>query len=239
MKKSLLATLLLGLSAISSAQDIKFVMEPSYPPFETTNDEGEIVGFDVDIANAICKEIQANCSFHSQPFDTLIQSLKMKRFDAAISGMGITEARKKQVLFSEPYFGSSAIFIAKKGTDFAKVKNIGVQNGTTYQSYLSKEKPELNVKSYASYQNAILDLQNGRIDAIFGDVPVLADMAKKVNGLDFVGEHIENPAYFGNGLGIATNPKNQALIDQMNKGIAVIKANGEYQKIYDKWMSAK
>lgn len=239
MKKSFLAALLFGVSAMSAAQEIKFVMEPSYPPFETTNEKGEIVGFDVDIANAICQEIQANCTFHSQPFDSLIQSLKMKRFDAAISGMGITEARKKQVLFSEPYFNSSAAFIAKKGKDFSTVKNIGVQNGTTYQNYLTKEKPAVSVKAYASYQNAILDIQNGRIDAIFGDVPVLADMAKKVEGLDFVGERIENPAYFGNGLGIATNPKNQALIEQMNKGLAAIKANGAYQKIYDKWMSAK
>ncbi|MFA9499016.1 arginine ABC transporter substrate-binding protein [Mannheimia sp. E30BD] len=238
MKKTLLA-LLFGVVATAQAQDIKFAMEPSYPPFEMTNEKGEIIGFDVDIANAICKEIKANCTFHSQPFDSLIQSLKQKQFDAAISGIGITEARKKQVLFSEPYFPSSAAFIAKKGGDFANVKTIGVQNGTTYQNYLAKEKKEYSVKSYASYQNAILDIENGRIDAIFGDVPVLADMIKKHQELDFVGEKIDNQSYFGNGLGIATNSKNQALVDQFNAALKTIKENGEYQKIYDKWMSGK
>ena len=239
MKKTLLTTLLLSAAVSAQAQDIKFAMEPSYPPFEMTNEKGEIIGFDVDVANAICKEIQANCTFQSQPFDGLIQGLKQKRFDATISGMGITEARKKQVLFSDPYFASSAAFIAKKGTDFANVKTIGVQNGTTYQNYVAKEKPDYTMKSYASYQEAILDIQNGRIDAIFGDVPVLVDMITKTPELAFVGEKIDNPAYFGNGLGIAANLKNQALIDQLNKGLATIKANGEYQKIYDKWMTVK
>lgn len=178
MKKTVLA-LLFSFVVTAQAQDIKFAMEPTYPPFEMTNEKGEIIGFDVDIANAICKEIKANCSFQSQPFDGLIQGLRQKQFDAAISGMGITESRKKQVLFSDPYFASSAAFIAKKGVDFSTVKTIGVQNGTTYQNYLAKEKKEYKVKSYASYQNAILDIQNGRIDAIFGDVPVLAEMAKK------------------------------------------------------------
>ncbi|QNS15484.1 arginine ABC transporter substrate-binding protein [Mannheimia bovis] len=238
MKKTLLA-LLFGFSLTAQATDIKFAMEPSYPPFEMTNEKGEIIGFDVDIANAICKEINANCTFHSQPFDGLIQGLKQKQFDAAISGMGITEARKKQVLFSDPYFPSSAAFIAKKGTDFANLKTIGVQNGTTYQNYLAKEKKEYNSKSYASYQSAILDVENGRIDAIFGDVPVLAEMIKKHQELDFVGEKIDNQNYFGNGLGIATNIKNQALVDQFNAALKTIKENGEYQKIYDKWMSGK
>lgn len=239
MNKILLAALFFGAAFGAQAQDIRFATEPSYPPFEMTDEKGEIIGFDVDIANAICKAIRATCSFQSQPFDGLIQGLKQKRFDAVISGMGITEARKKQVLFSEPYFSSSAAFIAKKGTDFARVKNIGVQNGTTYQHYIIKEKPDYRVKSYASYQEAVLDIQNGRIDAVFGDVPVLVDMIAKTPELEFTGEKIDNPTYFGNGLGIAVNLNNQALIDELNKGLSVIKANGEYRKIYDKWMTAK
>lgn len=75
MKKLLLATLLAGSAIAASAQDITFAMEPSYPPFEMTNTQGEIIGFDVDIATAICKEIQANCSFTAKAFDALIPSL--------------------------------------------------------------------------------------------------------------------------------------------------------------------
>ena len=92
MKKLLLSAMLMSSAFAANAQEITFAMEPSYPPFETTNEKGEIIGFDVDVANAICKEIQATCNFKSQSFDALIPSLKAKRFDAAISAMDITEA---------------------------------------------------------------------------------------------------------------------------------------------------
>ncbi|MFZ7172178.1 transporter substrate-binding domain-containing protein [Avibacterium volantium] len=239
MKKLLLATLLASSAAMAQAQDITFAMEPSYPPFELTNEKGEIVGFDVDIANAICKEIEATCHFKSQAFDALIPSLiKGRGFDAAISAIDITEARAKQVAFSQPYYESSASFIAVKGkADLATAKSVGVQNGTTYQQYANAEAKQYTAKSYASLQDAILDLKNGRIDLIFGDTDVLRDMFEKNPELTFVGERVTDKRYFNNGLGIAVNKSNTALVESLNKGIQAIKANGEYQKIYDKWMT--
>ncbi|MCW9717085.1 lysine/arginine/ornithine ABC transporter substrate-binding protein [Avibacterium sp. 21-599] len=239
MKKLLLATLLASSAAMVQAQDITFAMEPSYPPFELTNEKGEIVGFDVDIANAICKEIEATCHFKSQAFDALIPSLiKGRGFDAAISAIDITEARAKQVAFSQPYYESSASFIAVKGkADLATAKTVGVQNGTTYQQYANAEAKQYTTKSYASLQDAVLDLKNGRIDLIFGDTDVLRDMFEKNPELTFVGERVTDKRYFNNGLGIAVNKSNTALVESLNKGIEAIKANGEYQKIYDKWMT--
>ncbi|MFZ7266068.1 lysine/arginine/ornithine ABC transporter substrate-binding protein [Avibacterium avium] len=239
MKKLLLATLLASSAAMAQAQDITFAMEPSYPPFELTNEKGEIIGFDVDIANAICKEIEATCHFKSQAFDALIPSLiKGRGFDAAISAIDITEARAKQVAFSQPYYESSASFIAVKGkADLATAKTVGVQNGTTYQQYANAEAKQYTAKSYASLQDAILDLKNGRIDLIFGDTDVLRDMFEKNPELTFVGERVTDKRYFNNGLGIAVNKSNTALVESLNKGIEAIKANGEYQKIYDKWMT--
>ncbi len=240
MKKLLLTALLAGSAFAAQAKDITFAMEPSYPPFELTNEKGEIIGFDVDVANAICKEIQATCHFKSQAFDALIPSLKAKRFDAAISAIDITEARAKQVSFSDPYYDSSASFIGVKGkADLAAAKNVGVQNGTTYQQYVVAETKQYTPKSYASLQDAILDLKNGRIDVIFGDTAVLADMLTKQADLAFVGDKVDNKKYFGNGLGIAVNKGSKELLADLNKGLAAIKANGEYQKIYDKWMTAK
>lgn len=242
MKKTLFLTALLaGTTFAANAQNITFAMEPSYPPFELTNEKGEIIGFDVDIANAICKEIEANCQFKSQSFDSLIQELKLKRIDAAISAIDITEARAKQVAFSNPYYDSSASFVAMKGKvkDLAEAKNIGVQNGTTYQQYIVAEAKHYTPKSYVSLQDAILDIKNGRIDVIFGDTAVLVDMLQKEPNLTFIGEKVDNKKYFGNGLGIAVNKGNKELVEKLNKGLATIKANGEYQKIYDKWMTAQ
>ena len=238
MKKLLLTAMLMGSAFAANAQEITFSMEPSYPPFETTNEKGEIIGFDVDVANAICKEIQATCHFKSQSFDALIPSLKAKRFDAAISAMDITEARAKQVSFSNAYYDSTASYVALKGkADLASAKTIGVQNGTTFQQYTAAETKQYNAKSYASLQDAILDLKNGRIDIIFGDTAVLSDMISKEPEIQFVGEKVTNKKYFGNGLGIAVNKSSKELLESLNKGLETVKANGEYQKIYDKWMT--
>ncbi|AXP42171.1 TPA: lysine/arginine/ornithine ABC transporter substrate-binding protein [Haemophilus influenzae] len=238
MKKTLLTAILLGSSIAVSAQELTFAMEPSYPPFETTNEKGEIIGFDVDVANAICQEIQVTCKFKSETFDSLIPSLKAKRFDAAISAIDITNARAKQVLFSDAYYDSSASYVALKGkATLESAKNIGVQNGTTFQQYTVAETKQYSPKSYASLQNAILDLKSGRIDIILGDTAVLSDMISKEPEIQFVGEKVTNKKYFGNGLGIAMHKSNKDLAAQLNKGLAAIKANGEYQKIYDKWMT--
>lgn len=105
------------------------------------------------------KEIQANCSFKAQAFDALIPSLIKGRggFDAAISAIDITEARAKQVAFTDSYYESSASFIALKGkVDLTTAKVAGVQNGTTYQQYANKEAKQYQSKSYASLQDAIL-----------------------------------------------------------------------------------
>lgn len=238
MKKTLLTAILLGASVAASAQELTFAMEPSYPPFETTNEKGEIIGFDVDVANAICKEIQATCKFKGEAFDALIPNLKAKRFDASISAIDITDARAKQVLFSDTYYDSTASYVTLKGkATLESAKNVGVQNGTTFQQYTVAETKQYSPKSYASLQSAILDLKSGRIDIIFGDTAVLADMISKEPEIQFVGEKVTNKKYFGNGLGIAMHKSNKDLAAQLNKGLAAIKANGEYQKIYDKWMT--
>ncbi|MDO4626420.1 MAG: transporter substrate-binding domain-containing protein [Pasteurellaceae bacterium] len=239
MKKLLLASLLMGSTLAAQAQDITFAMEPSYPPFELTTEKGEIVGFDVDIANAICQQIQATCHFKSQAFDALIQSVKTKRIDAVISAMDITEARAKQVAFSNPYYDSSASFITLKDKSLADAKTIGVQNGSTFQQYITSEAKQYKTLSYTSLQDALLELKNGRIDAIFGDTAVLADMLNKELSFAFSGDKVTDKKYFGNGLGIAVNKNNQALVEQINKGLAAVKTSGEYQKIYDKWMTNK
>ena len=238
MKKTLLTAILFGASVTASAQELTFAMEPSYPPFETTNEKGEIIGFDVDVANAICKEIQATCKFKGEAFDALIPNLKAKRFDASISAIDITDARVKQVLFSDAYYDSTASYVTLKGkATLESAKNVGVQNGTTFQQYTVAETKQYTTKAYASLQSAILDLKSGRIDMIFGDTAVLADMISKEPEMQFVGEKVANKKYFGNGLGIAMHKSNKELAEQLNKGLAAIKANGEYQKIYDKWMT--
>lgn len=240
MKKVVIAALLAGLSlSASAAQTLRFATEASYPPFEFVDSDNKIQGFDVDLANALCKEMDATCTFTNQAFDSLIPSLKFRRFDAVMAGMDITPDREKQVLFSKPYYDNSAIFIAQKGkmADVAalKGKRVGVQNGTTHQKYLSDKHSDITVVPYDSYQNAVLDLKNGRIDAVFGDTAVVNEWLKQNANLAPLGEKVTDKDYFGTGLGIAVRQGNSELLGKFNAALEKIKADGTYKTIYSKW----
>ena len=240
MKKVVLAALLTTLSlSASAAQTLRFATEASYPPFEFVDAENKIQGFDVDLANALCKEMDATCTFTNQAFDSLIPSLKFRRFDAVMAGMDITPEREKQVLFTKPYYDNSATFIVQKGklADVAalKGKRVGVQNGTTHQKYLSDKHSDITIVPYDSYQNAVLDLKNGRIDAVFGDTAVVNEWLKQNANLATLGDKVTDKAYFGTGLGIAVRQGNSELQQKFNGALDKIKADGTYKTIYNKW----
>lgn len=184
MKKILLASLIGLVSAnVAAQQEIKFAMEATYAPFEYMDENNQIQGFDVDLANALCKQMQAKCSFHNQAFDSLIPALKFKRYDAAISAMDITEARLEQVSFTDAYYDNSAAFVSIAGKvadqGALKGKRVGVQNGSTHQSYLLEQMAGVTAVPYASYQDAFIDMKNGRIDSVFGDTAVERNGSRK------------------------------------------------------------
>ncbi|MFK8256714.1 arginine ABC transporter substrate-binding protein [Erwinia sp. AnSW2-5] len=240
MKKIVIAALLAGFSLSASAtQTLRFATEASYPPFEFVDSDNKIQGFDVDLANALCREIGADCTFTNQAFDSLIPSLKFRRFDAVMAGMDITPEREKQVLFTKAYYDNSALFITQKdkvaSVDALKGKRVGVQNGTTHQKYLSEKLPSIKVVPYDSYQNAILDLKNGRIDAVFGDTAVVNEWLKQNPNLAPMGEKVTDKAYFGTGLGIAVRQGNTELQSKFDAALDKVKANGTYKTIYSKW----
>ena len=240
MKKLVIAALLASVTfSAAAAETIRFATEASYPPFEAVDANNKIVGFDVDLANALCKEIDATCTFTNQAFDSLIPSLKFRRVDAVMAGMDITPEREKQVLFTTPYYDNAALFIGQKGkytaVDQLKGKKVGVQNGTTHQKYITDKHPEITTVAYDSYQNAKLDLQNGRIDAVFGDNAVVTEWLKSNDKLAAVGDNVTDKAYFGTGLGIAVRQGNTALQQKFNAALEKVKKDGTYDTIYKKW----
>lgn len=242
MKKIVFAALLASVTLYATAAEketIRFDTEATYPPFEMVDANNQIVGFDVDLANAMCEKIKAECTFTNQSFDSLIPSLKYRRFEALMAGIDITPERQKQVDFTDSYYDNSAVFItvADKISDVAdlKGKQIGVQNGTTHQKYINEQHKDMKTVPYDSYQNAVLDLKNGRIQGIFGDTAVVNEWLKKNPELSVVGERITDPNYFGTGLAIAVRKGNTNLQDKLNKALAEVKADGTYDVIYKKW----
>lgn len=230
-----------GLAYSAQAKEIRFAMEATYPPFEFTNSKNEVIGFDVDLAKALCNVLQAKCSFHIQAFDSLIASLKFRRFDAAISGMDITPEREKQVLFSKPYYENAAVFVVPKDKyktihDLDKAR-LGIQNGSTHQKYIHDNYPRQATSPYVSIQNAFIDLKNGRVDGVFGDSAVINQWLATTNEYERLGEPVTDVDYFGRGYGIAMNIKNKSLQNELNGALDIIKKNGVYEQIHQRWFN--
>ena len=240
MKKLVLAALLTTFTfGAAAAEKISFGVSATYPPFESMDANNQIVGFDIDLAHALCKQMQAECTFTNHAFDSLIPALKFKKYDAVISGMDITPERSKQVAFTDSYYANSALVIAKKDAfhsfDDLKGKRIGMENGTTHQKYLQDKHPEVKTVAYDSYQNAKLDLQNGRIDGVFGDTAVVTEWLKANDKLAPVGDKVTDKDYFGTGLGIAVRQGNTELQQKFNAALEKVKKDGTYETIYKKW----
>jgi arginine transport system substrate-binding protein len=245
MKKILLALisfLFCNLLYAAPIKTIRFAMEATYPPFEFIDESGQIKGFDIDVANALCKQLNAQCTFSNQSFNSLIPSLKIGKFDALISSLGVTPERLKQVSFTNPYYEPSGSFVAPaakryKLSDIAD-KTIAVQQSSTFEKYLQdKYKDRVIIKTYGSVQDAFLDLVSGRVDMVLVDTPIALDWLKQKNaqGYVIVQKPVVDPKYFGTGYGIAVNRGNTELLNALNAALAAIKADGTYNKITEKY----
>jgi arginine/ornithine transport system substrate-binding protein len=250
MKKStLISGLVLSLLASSNLfaaeKTLRIGIEAAYPPFASKTDKGEIVGFDYDIGNALCAQMQVKCEWKEVEFDGLIPSLKVKKIDAALSSMTINDDRKKSVDFTHKYYFTSSRLVMKKGAvvddQYAslKGKTVGVQRATTTDRYATEvmEPKGITIKRYSNNEEIYMDLASGRVDAIFADTIPLDDFLSMPRGADyaFVGPELKDPKYVGEGAGIAVRKGNTELVTQLNKAIDDIRANGEYQKIQSKY----
>lgn len=240
MSKFLLfvASLVLGASCLVHAQDITVGTNAEFMPFEFTDDDNNIIGFDIDIMNAVGKEAGLGVKMQHQSFDTLIEGLTSNRIDAAISGMTITEARKEKVDFSEPYYNAAQVIVVRDGTEgFTKIedikgKKVGVQLGTTGALMAEEAMGENNadLKQLRKYNMVFSDLKLGRLDAVVVDLPVAQAYLKNVEGL-----RISSPPMSEEQYGIVVKKGNKELLDKLNDGLAKIRASGEFDAIMKKW----
>ncbi|BAK76799.1 cationic amino acid ABC transporter, periplasmic binding protein [Pseudogulbenkiania sp. NH8B] len=247
--KKLTVALTLALAAGSVyAKDwtvIRFGIDPSYAPFESKAPDGKLVGFDIDIGNAICTKLKARCEWVENAWDGIIPALKAKKFDAILSSMSVTEKRQQQIAFSDKIYHTPTRLIARKGAALAtlaslKGKRIGVEQGSTQEAYAKKYWEPSNV-TVVPYQNQDLvyqDLQSGRLDAALQDA-VQADMGflKTPRGHDyaFVGPALNDTQTLGVGAAIGLRKEDQDLRQKINKAIADIHKDGTYQKIENKY----
>jgi polar amino acid transport system substrate-binding protein len=210
--------------------------DTAFPPFESMNGN-TAEGFDVDIVAAIAKQMGLKSEFKSYKFDTLIPTIVAGgKFDIIASGMTINADRKKQIDFSDPYINSNQSIAvtnastAKSATDLVG-KQIGVQSGTTGQSWATENIKGATIVPFDDTLSAFAALQAGKVDAVVNDLPVSAAIVKDTTrGLKIIQEIPTGEQY-----GFGVSKANPELTAAINAALKSIKASGEYDTIYKKW----
>ena len=233
----------IGLSACSPTQDtadadnngaanktLRIATEGAYPPFNYTNADGSLAGYDIDVANALCEEMQVKCEIVAQEWDGIIPGLLAQKYDAVIAGMSITPERQEKVDFTEPYFANTMVWLTdtKGSFDPKAIKNLtlGGQRSTTPGAYLQDNyegKDGNTVQLYDNYDNAYLDLKSGRSDAVLAEkVSAKSWLKDNPAGFGIVGDEIDN----NDNIAIAVR-KGDALQQDFNKALSTIRSNGK------------
>lgn len=216
---------------------LKVGTEPTFAPFEfQEKDSKEFAGFDMDLARALGKKMGMKVEIQNMGFDALIPALNSGNIDMVAAGMSITDERKKAVTFSDPYYTSGLTIVVTKDNNEIKSlkdlegKKIAVQIGTTGADKAAKV-PGAKVTSFNTNAEVFLELENKGVDAVIIDKPVAAYyMTKEGKDKDkMVGETMDAESY-----GFAFK-KDSKLAADVNKALAELKKDGEYDKIYTKW----
>jgi polar amino acid transport system substrate-binding protein len=226
---------------------LQVASDAAYPPFENVNTStGKIEGFDIELMDQICKELNITPVYTNQLFDGIILAVQTKKFDASISAFTINAERQKSVDFSDPYYENKGQAIATKPNSTIKGPadlighKVAVQAGTAGQDAvknLTVNNTTMNaedIKVYQTMPEAMLALKKGEVDAAAGDYAVMYPYVKNYPGdYEFAPGFLSEVEYFG----IIVNKDNKELTAAMNAALAKIKADGRYQVIYDKWFA--
>ncbi len=240
-KKFLLAaaaTLVIGTHAVA-AEKLKLGTEGAYPPFNLIDASGQVAGFDIEIGQALCAKLQAECEVVTSDWDGIIPALNARKFDFLVASMSITDERKRAVDFTDPYYTNKLKFVAPKSENFKtdkaslKGKVIGAQRATIAGTWLEDNLADVvNVKLYDTQENAYLDLASGRLDGILADTFVQWEWLKSNAGQDF--EFKGEPVFDNDKIGIAVR-KGDPLRERLNQALKEIVADGTYEKINAKY----
>nr|WP_067286782.1 ABC transporter substrate-binding protein [Marinobacterium profundum] len=231
---SLVAGTALAASA-AQAEKIRIATEGAYAPFNMIDANGDLKGFDVDIAHALCAQMKADCELVAQDWDGIIPGLLTRKYDAIVASMSITEERLRVVDFTERYYSNVLSFAAARDSDFKtdkdslKGKVIGAQRATIAGLYLEDNLADtVEVKLYDTQDNAYLDLAAGRLDGLLSDKFPAYDWLRSEEGqsFEFKGADID----IDDKIGIAVR-KGDPLKDKFNAAIKAIVDNGTYAKI--------
>jgi lysine-arginine-ornithine-binding protein len=244
MKRIFSATVAAFCLAAAPALALNVCVEGAYPPFSETAPDGSIVGFDPDIAMAICEEIGETCELVKVDWDGIIPALLEKKCDMIVASMSATPEREQVIDFTEKYYQVPSRFVAATDAGLDSTpesladKVVGVQRGTIHHSFMEKHFPEVELMTYGTQDEAVLDLASGRVDAVLADATQIdygflrTDAGK---GYAFFGEPQYDPEVHGTGVAIGVRKEDTELRDKLSAAIDAIRASGKYDEIAGKY----
>ena len=229
------AMLALG-TAAASAETLRIATEGAYPPFNNTTADGELVGFDVDIAKALCAAMERECEIVAQDWDGIIPGLVQNKYDAIIASMSITEERSQTIDFTDPYYSNYLAIVAKGGSEMSiddiEGKAIGAQRSTIASEWAENEYGRRgDIKLYDTQSAAYGDLTAGRIDVLVSDYLPVSDWLKDNPDYQLIGEKID----LHDKIGIGIRKGEDDLREAFNTAIEAIRSDGTYKSINDQY----
>lgn len=232
------AVALLLLNGCGASDKVQVATDNGFVPFEFVDPStGELIGFDIDLINAIAEEAELNLNINTMDFDGLIAGIRTGRYDVGIAGITITEERGESIDFSDPYYDAGLILAVQSDNqtissevDLAG-KRVGTRSGSTSERYLQEHHPEASITAFPGIVEAYMDLEAGRVDAVLYDLPNVMYYVQQDSKTNFktIGEVLQGEQY-----GIAF-PKGSPLVEPVNAALAVLRENGTYDRIYEKW----
>lgn len=224
---------------------LRFLTTDDYPPFNFTGADGGMMGFNVDVARAICAELALACTIQPVAFDTLLEALEQNKADAVIAGVAATPANRARVDFSEHYLGTPARFAGRaalqmRGATPGEVasKRVAVVAGTAHEAYLRAFFNEAAIRTYGDAAATRAALLAGEVDLVFGDGIGLSLWLNgtQANGCcRFVGGPFTESRYFGDGLAVAVKAGNDPLRRAIDYAQQRVWEKGVYTDLYLRW----
>lgn len=230
---------------LSTLRQIRFLTEDDFPPFNFASPDGRIVGFNVDLARAICDELGVSCTIQRRRWDLLVPSLNDGGGDAVIASLAMNEETRKQVDFTAPYLTTPGRFVLRldsvlKGASPEDIgdRSIAVVGGSVHEAFLKAIYPKAKAAPYEDAAQARKALKTGRVHGLFGDAASLSfwlNGAEAENCCGFKGGPYTDPRYFGDGLGIAVKKGAGPLRRALDYALARIAQRGVFSEIYLKY----
>ncbi|CAG8870036.1 L-cystine-binding protein FliY [Pseudomonas fluorescens] len=230
------------LKTIQEKGVINVGLEGTYPPFSFVDEGGKLAGFEVELSEALAKQLGVKVKLQPTPWDGILAALQSKRLDVVVNQVTISEERKAKYDFSEPYTvsGIQALVLKEKleslkinGAADLAGKKVGVGLGTNYEQWVRQEVPEADVRTYNDDPAKFQDLRVGRIDAILIDRLAALEYAKKAQDTALTGEKFSRLE-----SGIALRKGEPELLGALNKALATLRSDGTLAKLSEKYFGA-